>query len=266
MDISKLPKTEFENQQELDAALKNLYVEDVNEYVRQCGDNQQFRFSPKSQWIFLRDCIQEAGNFGQDYFFQDMWAAREIYRSGVKHVYDIGSRLDGYISHLLSMEVTVTMLDIRPFKHNIDGLNFIQTDAMNMENIPDDSMETVSALCSFEHFGLGRYGDPIDYDGWKKALRAVKRKLKVGGNFYLAVPVGREEKLVFNAHRIFNPMTIINEMAPELILHEFSCVANWKIYTLFKGGGDVAALKSIVDSRLVGDYVTGLFTFRKPLA
>lgn len=173
-------------------------------------------------------------------FFQDMWAAREIYRSGVKHVCDIGSRMDGYIAHLLSMEVQVTMLDIRPFSHKVEGINFIQTDAMELSNIPDESIETLSSLCALEHFGLGRYGDPIVYDGWKKSLHAIKRKIKVGGTFYLSVPVGNEDRVQFNAHRIFRPITI----------------------TSLKGGDDISVLDYVTKTQL-GKYLTGLFTFKK---
>ena len=70
------------------------------------------------------------------------------------------------------MDVRVTMLDIRPFDCRVEGIDYIQTDAMEMDNVPDNSIETLSAICSLEHFGLGRYGDPIDFDGWKKAIQA----------------------------------------------------------------------------------------------
>lgn len=266
MDTSKLQGRQFRDQNELTEALKVLCQEDLAEYVRQCGDSQQFRFFPENQWIFLYDCIQEAGSFGQEYFFQDMWAAREIYRSGARHVYDIGSRMDGFIAHLLAMDIQVTMLDIRPFSHNIDGLRFVQTNAMDMSNIADDSMETISSLCALEHFGLGRYGDPVDYFGWRKALHAIKRKLRVGGTFYLSVPVGNEDRLEFNGHRIFNPMTIINEMIPELTLYEFSYIANWRINTCIKGG-EISAMDDVLKTRLTaGERGSqfGLFAFKKP--
>lgn len=243
--------------------LKKLYIEDKIEYTRQRGDNEQFPINENDQWIFLTDCIQEAGSV-HDYFFQDMWAAREIYRSNVKHVYDIGSRMDGYIAHLLSMEVQVTLLDIRPFPHKVEGIDFIQTNAMDLSNIPDDSIETLSSLCALEHFGLGRYGDPVDYDGWKKALHAIKRKLKVGGTFYLSVPVGNRERVQFNAHRIFKPLTIVNELLPELELYEFSYidVPNTRIVTCIKGGSDIPIL-NYVTQNLLGEYMVGLFTFKK---
>lgn len=263
MNVQKLAGRNFQNQDELQNALTMLYNEDKAEYIRQCGDNEQFKLLDENQYIFLSDCIQEAGNFGQDYFFQDLWAAREILRSNVKHVYDIGSRMDGYIAHLLAMDIQVTMLDIRPFKYNIDGLNFIQANAMDMHNIADNSMETVSGLCSFEHFGLGRYGDPIDYDGWRKALREIKRTLKVGGTFYFSVPVGKTEKLMFNAHRIFNPITIVEEMTPDLALHEFSYIADWKINTCVKGDNNLSEFKNFIKNNFKQEYVFGLFALKK---
>ncbi|MBE8952471.1 MAG: DUF268 domain-containing protein [Quinella sp. 1Q7] len=261
MDVSKLNGRQFANNEALTDALKQLYIDDRNEYTRQRGNSPQFPINDNDQWIILTECIEEAGDTG-DYFFQDMWAAREIYRSNVKHVYDIGSRLDGYIAHLLAMEVHVTLLDIRPLPHKIEGVDFIQTDAMNLDNIPDESIETLSSLCAIEHFGLGRYGDPINYDGWRKALRAGKRKLKIGGTFYMSVPVGSVERVQFNAHRIFHPMTIVNEMTPELILHEFSVidVPNSKIVTVFKGG-DISAVERVTKN--LGNFRTGLFTFKK---
>lgn len=261
MDTSNLRDKKFASKDEIMEELERLYVEDVIEYTRQRGTSSQFPIDEEDQMIFLTDCVQEAGLTG-DYFFQDMWAAREIYRSNVKHVYDIGSRMDGYIAHLLAMEVHVTLLDIRPFPHKVEGIDFIQTNATDLSNIPDESIETLSSLCALEHFGLGRYGDPIDYNGWRKSLHAIKRKLKIGGTLYLSVPVGNTERVQFNAHRIFKPLTIVNELIPELELREFSYidVPNTKIVTCFKGG-DLSVLERVTEN--LGNYLTGLFTFKK---
>ena len=283
MDISKLKDRKFANEQERTKALEELYAEDKAEYTRQRGSDTQFPIVENDQWIFLKECLGNAGGVG-DYFFQDMWAAREIYRSNVKHVFDIGSRVDGYVAHLLSMEVHVTLLDIRPLPKKVEGIDFIQADAMDLSNIPDNSIETLSSLCALEHFGLGRYGDPIDYNGWKKSLHAIKRKIKVGGTFYLSVPVGIEDRVQFNAHRIFKPITIINEMTPEMELHEFSWIdtPNARIVTCLKGltynsyvdipgsqffiglkkGCNTDVLEYVTKNQ-IGRYRTGLFTFKK---
>lgn len=263
MDAARLKDCKFANEEERTKALEALYAEDMEEYVRQGGGAGPFAFDGNDQLKFLGECLEPAAK-PDDCFFQDLWAAREIHRAGVKHVHDLGSRFDGLIAHLLAMDVRVTMLDIRPFDCRVEGIDYIQTDAMEMDNVPDNSIETLSAICSLEHFGLGRYGDPIDFDGWKKAIRAIKRKLAVGGTFYMSVPVG-DERVRFHAYRIFHPRTIVDEMAPELVLREFSFVdtPNCRIETCFQGSdsGDVDWDAVMRDK--IGHERTGLFVFRK---
>lgn len=58
------------------------------------------------------------------------------------------------------------------------------------------------SISSFEHDGLGRYGDPIDPNGDLKAMKKAKKMIKPGGLLFLAVPVGRDE-IAWNAHRIY---------------------------------------------------------------
>lgn len=274
MDISKLRGRTFTSQQELQQALTQLFNDDVAEYNRQLISrggvaSSKFKIEERNLYPLLMDCIQEAGGFpaGEGYFYQDIWGARKVYESGAKLVYDIGSRMDGHISHLLSMNVNVVMLDIRPFSHQVDGLSFIQADAMDLSNIPDNSIQTLTSLCALEHFGLGRYSDPVVYDGWQKSLLAIKRKIKVGGHFYLSVPVGSEEKVCFNAHRVFHPTTIIDTVAPELEIEEFSYIKDWKIHTVFSGKYDIDILERVtntaLDNRSFKNGFMGLFAFRK---
>ena len=136
MDTSKLQGRQFRSQQELAQALRALYEEDRQEYIKQCADSKQFRILAENDHIILQDCIQEAGTLDTHYFIQDIYVAKRVHEAGISHIYDIGSRVDGYIAHLLSMNIQVTMLDIRPLKQTINGLNFIQTDAMDMSDIP----------------------------------------------------------------------------------------------------------------------------------
>jgi hypothetical protein len=53
-----------------------------------------------------------------------------------------------------------------------------------------------------EHVGLGRYGDPVDAEGDRKAMRELGRVVAPGGNLLFVVPVGRE-RVAFNAHRVY---------------------------------------------------------------
>ena len=49
------------------------------------------------------------------YFWQDLWAARKIFMARPPVHFDIASRVDGFIAHLLCF-MPVTMLDIRPLR------------------------------------------------------------------------------------------------------------------------------------------------------
>ncbi|MFO1060221.1 MAG: DUF268 domain-containing protein [Dongiaceae bacterium] len=58
------------------------------------------------------------------------------------------------------------------------------------------------SISSFEHDGLGRYGDPLNPEGDLAAMAAARDQVARGGLLYLAVPVGADA-VVWNAHRIY---------------------------------------------------------------
>ena len=58
------------------------------------------------------------------------------------------------------------------------------------------------SISSYEHDGLGRYGDPLNPDGDLEAMQHMKKLLKKDGLMYLAVPAGRD-KVYFNVHRVY---------------------------------------------------------------
>jgi SAM-dependent methyltransferase len=102
----------------------------------------------------------------------------------------------------------VTYADQRAFQIPVSGLHSIPEDARTLDSIATASVPSLSSLNAPEHFGLGRYGDEIDPEGWRKACRSFCRVLAPGGRLYFAVPVGKQ-RVDFNAYRIFRPATII---------------------------------------------------------
>ena len=162
------------------------------------------------------------------YFWQDLWAARKIFQVKPSEHYDIGSRVDGFIAHVLPF-MPVTMIDIRPLPQKVEGLHFIQADATNLEGIADNSIVSLSSLCAPEHFGLGRYGDPVDPEACFTAMKSMQRVLAHGGHLYIAVPVGDRSGVAFNAHRIFMP-ELVAETMNELRLADFSVIGSSEEY------------------------------------
>ena len=187
------------------------YIKSIKQFKKMSRDDTGgHRFNEFKLYPILRDRDATAGTVDL-YLTQDLWAAQKISKLSKEEThFDIGSRVDGFITHLLSFRDNITLIDIRPLPYFIDeGLDFIQADATNLDNIKDDSVFSLSALCSLEHFGLGRYGDPIDPQACFRAFKAIQRVLKPGGILYLSLPIGRE-RIEYNAHRIFFPNTVID--------------------------------------------------------
>jgi hypothetical protein len=62
--------------------------------------------------------------------------------------------------------------------------------------------DVVLSISSYEHDGLGRYGDPVNPDGDLQAMQKTLAMLQEGGLLFVAVPVGRDT-VVWNAHRVY---------------------------------------------------------------
>jgi hypothetical protein len=117
------------------------------------------------------------------------------------------------------------VVDIRPLESKTPNIIFMQQDYMaplqeKMVNVCD----SLSSLSVLEHFGLGRYGDPINYNGHLVGLENMHRTLKIGGKFYLAVPIGLPQRIVFNAHRIFSVKYLLQQFEGKFHVDRFSIV------------------------------------------
>lgn len=169
----------------------------------------------------LADRSQAAGSAEGHYFWQDMLVAQRIFSAGPKRHIDVGSRVDGFVSHLLTFR-TVDVVDIRPLPHAVPGLTFVLDDATSLASIPDKSVESLSSLHAVEHFGLGRYGDAIDAEGHVRGMKALQRVLAPGGRLYLAFPVGAPV-VEYNSQRVLHPNLAL-DVLDELRLARFVAI------------------------------------------
>src|SRR5690606_3594408 len=86
-----------------------------------------------------------------------------------------------------------------------------------------NSIESISCMHTVEHVGLGRYGDPLDYDGDLKAIAELKRVVAPNGSLLFVVPLGAENIICFNAHRIYNKEQVLT-LFSDMELKEFAFV------------------------------------------
>lgn len=198
------------------------YLENISRYHEaDIKIKSLFPIKFKNLYPCLVDRFEPAGRVSRHYFWQDLWAARKIFALGMQRHYDIGSRLDGFIAHCLTF-TEVVMLDIRPLPIQIPGLVFQEANCMNMKHILDRSITSLSSLHAIEHFGLGRYGDPVDPLGHEKAIMEIQRVVGCNGHILFSVPIGIQ-RLEFDGHRVFDPFEIIRLFA-KCDLKEFSYI------------------------------------------
>lgn len=165
---------------------------------------------------------QQSGTAKGHYFHQDLYVARRIYESSPdKHV-DIGSRVDGFVAHVAAFR-DIEVLDIRPMRSNVPHIQFKQADLMSPPAEMAGYCDSLSCLHAIEHFGLGRYGDPIDFEGHLKGLDSLYAILKTGGTLYLSCPIG-PQRIEFNAHRVFAVRYLLSLFEGKFKLRTFSYV------------------------------------------
>lgn len=201
-------------------SLPSWYKEDFQKFKSLVGDD--FEFPIKDSMPCVADRDENAGTLDVHYFQQDLLVAQKIYvNNPLKHV-DIGSRIDGFVAHVASFR-EIELLDIRKMDSNIPNVRFTQADLMDDSKIPVDYCDSISCLHALEHFGLGRYGDPIDPYGHLKGFRNITKILKSGGTFYFSVPMGIQ-RIEFNAHRVFGLPYLLKMIKADFDILSFSYI------------------------------------------
>lgn len=173
-----------------------------------------------------------------------------------KHI-DVGSRVDGFVAHVAAFR-PIEMVDIRDLPAtNHPTISFLQADFMGEDLRAVGKADSVSCLNAIEHFGLGRYGDPIDPNGHLIAFENLIKILEPGGVLYISFPIGNENEVHFNAHRVFEPRDIFRwpGASESLKFERFDYVDDegelHRNFALLEG-----SLPSIT-------YGCGIYTFRK---
>ena len=169
------------------------------------------------------DRHEQSGSARGHYFHQDLLVARRIFTRQPGSHTDVGSRIDGFVAHVASFRA-LRVLDIRTLTETIPNVTFEQCDLMtDLTPAMRGSCDSLSCLHALEHFGLGRYGDPIQPHGHEVALRNLAGLLRPGGWFYLSVPIG-PQRIEFNAHRVFGLRHLLDLVASSFEVRALSVV------------------------------------------
>lgn len=224
----------------------------------------KFRRSYKGR-ITLKPCLHDrfesGGSTNSEYFWQDLLVAQLIFTAGPKRHVDIGSRIDGFIAHLATFR-HVEVFDIRPIVTTIPNVSFKQANIMDPASLGSYGSkycDSLSCLHAIEHFGLGRYGDPIDPNGYKIGLKNMLSLLEKDGEFYLSTPIGKQ-RVEFDSNYIFDPRNIIN-IVEENGLKILSLVVMYPDMEI----KEVILNKESLNNLAEMEYTLGIFRFKRVL-
>lgn len=192
--------------------IKNLiqtykFKKSYRDFRKSIKGGTRFELKWKDRYPCLNDNTSYTG-FDRHYIYHPAWAARIIEKIKPEIHIDISSTL--YFSSILSAFVPVKFYDFRPAELFLTGLESLKANLLNL-NFTDNSIASLSCMHTVEHIGLGRYGDPIDYNGDIKAMSELARVLTQGGNLLFVVPVGKKSIIQFNAHRIYTKEQIVSQ-------------------------------------------------------
>jgi hypothetical protein len=238
------------------AGVTMVNINRIPKYLAQLRDFKAKGGRPTRLHMILSDYQSQAGFVGDHYFHQDLLVAGYVFQRQPERHIDIGSRIGGFVAHVASFR-KIEVMDVRDLKSSgHENIKFIRADMMDPKNASHEIADSISCLHALEHFGLGRYGDPIDPDGHRKGFNNMINMLKLGGLLYISFPIVKEDEVHFNAHRYFSPKSILGwAINPRGIkLERFDYIDD---------EGVLHRDHDLNDRELHVAYGLGIYTFRK---
>ncbi len=176
-------KKEFRALQRLNTKSQNRFIFNWNDKYPCLGDKTDY------------------ASYDRHYVLHPAWAARILYKLKTEVHHDISSTL--YFGTMVSSFLKLKFYDYRPAKLTISDFESNHADLLNLP-FESGSIQSISCMHTIEHIGLGRYGDPLDYNGDLKAIKELKRVVGKGGNLLVVVPLASKPRINFNAHRVYS--------------------------------------------------------------
>jgi FkbM family methyltransferase len=149
----------------------------------------------------------------------DSWLYQALDKYSIidKEVAIIGSVLPLYECICLFYGGRPTTIDYNRVISEDPRIRTMTLDEFNKQPLKFDAAFSIS---TFEHDGLGRYGDPLNPYGDIEAMAKMKSVVKPSGLLFLAVPLGADT-VVWNSHRVYGSLRL-----PKLL-------SQWRVLDIF---------------------------------
>jgi len=166
----------------------------------------------------IQNMREKIGRREQNYYGPTdtyLYEALEKFPIKGKSVLVFGSETPWYETMALEFGASrVTVSEYNPRSCPEPGTRYVKPSELG-----DEQFDCALSISSFEHDGLGRYGDPLNPYGDLLAMLQAKRNVIYGGLLFLAVPVGKDA-LIWNAHRVYGSLRL------PLLLQNWSLISS----------------------------------------
>lgn len=219
-------------------------------------DREEFPFG--TNYPCPADRGSQAGTARGHYFHQGLVVAQRLVALSPERVLDVGSRVDGFVAHVATTR-PITVADIRPLTTSANNITFVQADFASPNGVSSiGEFDCVTSLHAIEHFGLGRYGDQLDPNGWRTGLENLVSCTSPGGNLFVSVPIG-PQRIEFDGQRVFSVTFFRDELL------RFGEIV-WFGYVSDDAGAlviEADPFSSFADESFGCSYGCGIFQLRK---
>lgn len=132
-----------------------------------------------------------------------LYSALNSYPISGSRVLLMGSTIPWYESVCIVHEASECVtLEYNELQYDHPRITTVTVDEFSKDPKRYGKFDQVWSISSFEHDGLGRYGDPINPTADLAAMAKVMDYLKDDGAFMFSVPVGKDE-VQWNAGRVY---------------------------------------------------------------
>lgn len=165
-------------------------------------------YASEEPLVYTKEVVDQnlaliAGKYLNYYGSTDAWLYQALEKYGRyiegKAVGIIGSTTPWYESVALYYGGSPTTIEYNAIFSTDSRLCTMTVAEYEQNPVMFDALFSIS---SFEHDGLGRYGDPIDPFGDIKAMKKAYNMLNDEGLLFLSVPIGKDH-LWWNVHRVY---------------------------------------------------------------
>ena len=148
--------------------------------------------------------IEKAKN-RESFYYEDtdqcLYSALNDHAINGKQVAIIGSAQPIYEGVCLAFDGHPVSIDYQTIIAEDSRIKVLPIDEYNDGG---HQFDVAFSISTFEHSGLGRYGDPLDPDGDIKAIQHLRKMIKPGGLLFLAVPLSIDKDILcWNTHRVY---------------------------------------------------------------